>query len=206
MSILPQYSSALRHSLLFFIALNICSFSFAGAPQKQAPADGNEYDLMIFDQESGNRTYYQIGEEVRLTHQSFEDSPSIGRPVKVAGILEEVTPHSILVNGNWISISSITKISDPSNRKLPMTETEKVLFPYKILLFPLLAILSFLMVVFLSFGNDVNTENGTRNVVTRLSAIAWIGFSIFSLKEFVTAFRFKKSVGTNRKLMSFKRN
>lgn len=198
--------SILRILPVFFILAFVSLSQVLAGSQLPAFQSEPEYDLMIFDQESGNRTYYQIGEEVRLTHQSFEDSPSIGRPVKVAGILEEVTPDSILVNGNWISISSITKISDPSNRKLPMTETEKVLFPYKILLFPLLAILSFLMVVFLSFGNDVTTENGTRNVVTRLSAIAWIGFSILSLKEFVTAFRFKKSVGTNRKLMSFKRN
>lgn len=198
--------SILRILPVFFILAFVSLSQVLAGSQLPAFQSEPEYDLIIFDEESGNRTYYQIGEEVRLTHQSFEDSPSIGRPVKVAGILEEVTPHSILVDGNWIPISSITKISDPSNRKLPMTETEKVLFPYKILLFPLLAILSFLMVVFLSFGNDVTTENGTRNVVTRLSAIAWIGFSILSLKEFVTAFRFKKSVGTNRKLMSFQRN
>lgn len=188
--------------MLTFVSLSpVC----AGSQLPAFPSEP-EYDLMLFDQESGSRNYYQIGELVNITYRSFEDRPSVGRPIKIEGALEEVNEHSILVDGNWISISSITKISDPSNRKLPMTETEKVLFPYKIILFPLLAILSFLMVVFLSFGNDVNTENGGQNVGATISLISWLGFSILSIKEFVTAFRFKKSVGTNRKLMSFQRN
>lgn len=199
-------SSILRILPVFFILAFVSQSQVLAGSQLPAFQSEPEYDLIIFDEESGSRQFYKIGERVKLTFHSFEATLSGGRSVKLEGILEEVNAHSILVNGNWISISSITKISDPSNRKLPVTETEKNLFPYKITLFPLLAILSFLMVVFFSFGNDGTTENPTRNVVARLSALAWIGFYILSLKEFATAFRLKKPVGQNRKLMSFKRN
>ncbi len=192
--------SILRVFPVWFMLMIVSLSQVWAGSQLPAFQSEPEYDLMIFDQESGSKQYYQIGEQVRITYHSG------GQAVKVAGILEEVEMNAVLVNGNWIPISSITKISDPSNRELPVTEIEKVLFPYKILLFPLLAILSFLMVVFLSFGNDVTTESGVKDVIARLSLISWLGFSILSIKEFVTAFRLKKSVDKNRKLMSFQRN
>lgn len=197
--------SILRILPVFFILAFVSLSQVLAGSQLPAFQSEPEYDLIIFDEESGSRQFYKIGERVRITYHLFEDTPSGGHPVKVEGTLEEVNEHSILVDGNWIAISAVTHITNPSEREQPRSEADTLKLVLKILLFPFLAFVSFVFFFAFNYGNDASSENSLRDALSVVSLVGWIGFSILSLQTIIKAFSTKKRVGRNRKLLAFKR-